>query len=653
MADLDGLQPGPRDHLITRALETLLGAQRVAIIDFDVHHGNGTQECFRTRPDVLTISLHMDHGAWAPSHPQTGTVPGVGEGASDGFNLKLPFPYGTGDAGYARAMREVVAPVVDRYQPDLLIGATGQDASQFDPNGRQTVTMRGFRVLGETLRSIADRSARGAAGPDPGGRLRRDLRRVLPACDPVRRAWRPNRRRRPRWHTCRTTATESRRWWHSPRRAHALLAGALAVTGALDRTSRKEPVMDTQEIVAFLDGQTAQIAAREQDLAFEASEYANRLSRLRSAMEEAELDALVVSAPDAMCWLHGYQSRWYKSHSTTAWPPFQCTVAHVDHDRLLHFDMERHRYLIPRTSVVTDLRLKSANSVDDWLDFFLGELQAEGWLGGTVGIEKWSSVPNRATSEIVEAALTSRGCAVVDGSLVTRRIRRLKSAAEIELMRRAAGVCDAGLRALQAFLAPGVTELEAWEAVMRAMVTAGGEPAALQENVWAGTSQLIHALSSRRRFTAGEIVCADPCGVVHRYHANAARTFSIGEPEPAALNLMDLLAEGAALFEQSAGPGVSVADVQRTLRAFYRDSGVWDRRGWLGGYELGIAFPPDWVGEWMFAVDDADSDDVFEEGLVTNFESVAGLLLIDTFVIGPSGAERLSSVPREVLVAAA
>jgi Xaa-Pro dipeptidase len=410
--------------------------------------------------------------------------------------------------------------------------------------------------------------------------------------------------------------------------------------------------MDPQDLVAFVDDQAAQIASRQPDLAFDRDEYARRLRRLQLAMEQAKLDTLIVSAPDAMCWLHGYQSRWYKSHSTTAWPPFQCTVVHLGDERLLQFDMERHRYLIPRTSVVSDLRLKSVNTVGEWLEFFVGELEAEGWLGGTVGIEKWSSVPNRATSEMIEAALHSRGCTVVDGSLVTRQVRRLKSGAEIEVLRRAAGVCDAGLRALQGALTPGITELEAWEAMVHAMIAAGGEPAALQENVWAGTSPLIHALSSRRQIAAGEIVCADPCGVVHRYHANAARALSIGEPQPAALELMGVLAEGVRLFEDSAAPGVRIGDVQHTLRAFYQDSGIWERRGWLGGYEFGIAFPPDWVGEWVFAVDDGDSDEVFEEGLVTNYESVVGLVLIDTFVIGADGAERLSSVPPEILVAA-
>ncbi len=145
------------------AAETALraGAERAAIVDIDVHHGNGTQQCFWSRPDVLTISLHMDHGPWGLSHPQTGAVHELGVGAGEGFNLNLPLPYGTGDAGYGRAMREVVAPVVTRFKPDLLIGAIGQDASQFDPNGRQALTMEGFRSIGEQLRSLADSSAGG------------------------------------------------------------------------------------------------------------------------------------------------------------------------------------------------------------------------------------------------------------------------------------------------------------------------------------------------------------------------------------------------------------------------------------------------------------------------------------------------------------
>jgi acetoin utilization deacetylase AcuC-like enzyme len=132
------------------------GARRVAIIDWDVHHGNGTQEGFYERDDVFTISIHMDHGAWGPTHPQTGKANEVGRGRGLGFNLNVPLPMGTGDAGYAQAMEEVVRPAIDEFGPDMIVVANGQDASQFDPNGRQLLSMAGFRELGAEARALAD-----------------------------------------------------------------------------------------------------------------------------------------------------------------------------------------------------------------------------------------------------------------------------------------------------------------------------------------------------------------------------------------------------------------------------------------------------------------------------------------------------------------
>lgn len=137
------------------------GIGRVAIVDWDVHHGNGTQECFYGRSDVLTVSLHMRHGAWGPTHRQTGSADEIGRGEGKGYNVNLDLPLGTGDGGYQRAMREVVVPVVSEFRPDLLIVAAGQDPAQFDPNGRQNVTMAGFRELGHLARRLADRVSGG------------------------------------------------------------------------------------------------------------------------------------------------------------------------------------------------------------------------------------------------------------------------------------------------------------------------------------------------------------------------------------------------------------------------------------------------------------------------------------------------------------
>lgn len=133
------------------------GAERVAVVDWDVHHGNGTQDVFYDRDDVLTISLHMNHGAWGPSHPQTGQPDEHGVGKGVGHNVNVALPLGAGDTAYLRALDEVVAPLVDAYAPDLLVCASGQDAGAFDPNGRHNVTMKGFRGVGARMRHLADR----------------------------------------------------------------------------------------------------------------------------------------------------------------------------------------------------------------------------------------------------------------------------------------------------------------------------------------------------------------------------------------------------------------------------------------------------------------------------------------------------------------
>ncbi len=137
------------------------GIERVAIVDWDVHHGNGTQEGFYQDPTVLTVSLHMDHGAWGPSHPQTGGVEERGSGEGLGCNLNIPLPMGSGDLTYELAFEQFVEPALAAFAPQLLIIANGLDASQFDPNGRQLLTMYGFNRLAQRARQFADAHCEG------------------------------------------------------------------------------------------------------------------------------------------------------------------------------------------------------------------------------------------------------------------------------------------------------------------------------------------------------------------------------------------------------------------------------------------------------------------------------------------------------------
>ena len=132
------------------------GCRKVAVIDWDVHHGNGTQSGFYDRPDVLTISMHMPLGAWSENHPEEGTVEEIGAGAGMGYNLNIPLPYGSGDQAYANAMDTIVVPAVREFGPDLIVIANGQDGNQFDPNGRNLLSMTGFREFGRVARQLAD-----------------------------------------------------------------------------------------------------------------------------------------------------------------------------------------------------------------------------------------------------------------------------------------------------------------------------------------------------------------------------------------------------------------------------------------------------------------------------------------------------------------
>jgi acetoin utilization deacetylase AcuC-like enzyme len=134
------------------------GAERVAIVDWDVHHGNGTQACFYERDDVLTVSIHMRHGSWGASHPETGSPDESGAGAGAGHNVNVELRPGSGDSAYREAFRRVVEPILERFGPDVVIGACGQDASAFDGNGRMDVSMDGFHAIGRSIRDSVERS---------------------------------------------------------------------------------------------------------------------------------------------------------------------------------------------------------------------------------------------------------------------------------------------------------------------------------------------------------------------------------------------------------------------------------------------------------------------------------------------------------------
>lgn len=143
--------------IAARAAQAGHGLERVAIVDIDAHHGNGTEAIFLDDPSVLTISIQQDR-----SFPvETGTVDTVGEGAGEGMNVNVNLPAGTGDPGYHHAIDRIVAPVLRAFAPQLVVVACGVDASLFDPLSRLGVTATGFAGIARRLLAVADEVCEG------------------------------------------------------------------------------------------------------------------------------------------------------------------------------------------------------------------------------------------------------------------------------------------------------------------------------------------------------------------------------------------------------------------------------------------------------------------------------------------------------------
>jgi len=125
--------------------------KRVAVVDWDVHHGNGTEAIFYDRDDVLTISLHQEG-----NYPlDTGGFEDRGRGAGLGYNLNLPLPAGSGHTAYLHAMDRIVLPQITAFDPDMIIVACGFDAGATDPLARMLAVTETFREMTLRLKSLA------------------------------------------------------------------------------------------------------------------------------------------------------------------------------------------------------------------------------------------------------------------------------------------------------------------------------------------------------------------------------------------------------------------------------------------------------------------------------------------------------------------
>jgi acetoin utilization deacetylase AcuC-like enzyme len=127
-----------------------LGAERVFVLDWDVHHGNGTAEAFRSRPDVLFASIHQ-----SPLYPGTGPLSDVGSGAGEGYTINLPVPPGSGEELWLSLIEHVVLPIARAFAPDLVLVSAGFDAHRADPLAGCRLETSSFGELARHVRDLA------------------------------------------------------------------------------------------------------------------------------------------------------------------------------------------------------------------------------------------------------------------------------------------------------------------------------------------------------------------------------------------------------------------------------------------------------------------------------------------------------------------
>ena len=139
-----------------RHLQVTHGLERVAILDFDVHHGNGTQHLFEEDPSVFFASLHQ----W-PLYPGTGEATERGIGDGEGATMNIPLPAGSDNARYLRELEERVRPAIEAHRPQALIRSAGFDAHERDPLGSMKITSEGYGELTTLILDLADKCCEG------------------------------------------------------------------------------------------------------------------------------------------------------------------------------------------------------------------------------------------------------------------------------------------------------------------------------------------------------------------------------------------------------------------------------------------------------------------------------------------------------------
>jgi Xaa-Pro dipeptidase len=373
---------------------------------------------------------------------------------------------------------------------------------------------------------------------------------------------------------------------------------------------------------------------------FPKEEYDRRLADLRKLMAEIEIDLLLVTGPENIFYLTGQQTPGYYM--------FQC----------LSVPIEGPPFHVIRNLEVLNCRVNTylSDIVGYADDASPGEVLAEalrkrGWFGKRVAADRKSWF---LTIDLFDRIRKSLG-ELTDGSGLVEKLRAVKSPLELDQIKKAAGICDAGHRAGIGVIKIGATENDVAAAVMAGMISAGSEYLGMEPLISAGPrSGIPHATWRRRKIEEGDMVIIEPGACYNRYHVARFQAVAVGKLPDLAYDMQNICEDALRAALDQMKPGNSCSKPHEACQQVIDEAGYTDGFRKRAGYSCGISFAPDWgegnILSLYFGVTEAlQPGMVFHVPITLREYGKFTTAVSETVVITESGHEVLSQLSRGLI----
>lgn len=379
------------------------------------------------------------------------------------------------------------------------------------------------------------------------------------------------------------------------------------------------------------------------DLVFPMKEYERRLQQLRERMTERNLDVILVTTPENITYLTGFESPGHY------W--FQCLIVPLEGSAI---GVSRE---LEMSGIDAYSWLKHNHGYHDSQDpiaLVVQTLREFELANGQIGIERDCWFFTAVQQELLMFFLPDSNFS--DCSGIVEEGRLIKSTFEIDLMREAARTAEAGMRAGVDAISEGVTENDVAAEVTYALIKAGSEWPSIHPFIASGERGAIgHATWMGRELKRGDSVFLEVAGCKRRYHAALMRACVVGEPDAELIEAFETVLTAFDAAKSAIQPGIAAGEIDRIARDTIAHSGLPGTQASRVAYSIGIAVPPDW-GEGHILSMKVGETRLLEENMTfhmlpwVQIPGKGGIGCSETILVTPEGAERLTDFPRELFV---